>query len=105
MNDICQDKGGRLVQHMSQEQLDDMGRSFSSYGWVGVYDGKWTSDESLVPEDLWEEGYRSGASRRCGLTTLDYSSYSSSYNSSDSFKLSHIDCSRKRRGYCQFQMP
>ncbi|XP_068224602.1 nephronectin-like [Palaemon carinicauda] len=45
--------------------------------WVGVYDRKWTSDGSLVPEDLWEEGYRSHPSRRCGFITWDSSS---SYN-------------------------
>ncbi|XP_068222052.1 uncharacterized protein [Palaemon carinicauda] len=52
VKDVCEEEGGRLAQHMTLEQLQDMGLSFG-FGWVGVYDGKWMSDGSLVPEDLW----------------------------------------------------
>ncbi|XP_068215791.1 uncharacterized protein [Palaemon carinicauda] len=62
--------------------------------WVGVYDGKWTSDGSLVPEDLWVEGYRTDPSSRCGLTVWD-----------SSYKLNHWNCSEDHWGHCQFQMP
>ncbi|XP_068221825.1 uncharacterized protein [Palaemon carinicauda] len=94
----CEEEGMRLVQHMSLQQLQDMGRSFIYFrGWVGVYDGKWMSDGSLVPEDLWLEGYRSDPSRRCGIIDLD--------SSSSSYKLDQKDCSEKRWGLCQFPMP
>ncbi|XP_068212767.1 uncharacterized protein [Palaemon carinicauda] len=95
--DECEEEGGRLAQHMSLQQLQDMGLSFGYWGWVGVYDGKWTSDGSLVPEDLWSKGYRSHPSRRCG--------YSDWESSSSSYKLDQRDCSLKRYGYCQFPMP
>ncbi|XP_068225581.1 uncharacterized protein [Palaemon carinicauda] len=94
----CEEEGGRLAQHMSLQQLQDMGGSFGYWGyWVGVYDGKWMGDGSLVPEDLWVEGYRSDPSRRCGIFVQDFSSAS--------YKLNQRDCSEKRYGYCQFPMP
>ncbi|XP_068221820.1 uncharacterized protein [Palaemon carinicauda] len=94
----CEEEGMRLPQHMSLQQLQDMGRSFgTNIRWVGVYDGKWTSDGSLVPEDLWWERYRSDPSRRCGYIYWD--------SSSSSYKLYQWDCSVKLYGYCQFPMP
>ncbi|XP_068204812.1 uncharacterized protein [Palaemon carinicauda] len=66
-------------------------------GWVGVYDEKWTSDLSLIPEDLWVSGDRSDPSRRCGILT--------SGSSSLSVKVTQDDCSQKCSGYCQFQLP
>ncbi|XP_068212769.1 nidogen-2-like isoform X2 [Palaemon carinicauda] len=65
--------------------------------WVGIYNGKWTSDESLVPEDLLEKGYRSDPSRRCGF--LQWDEFSSS------FKVTQRDCSEERLGFCQFRLP
>ncbi|XP_068221870.1 uncharacterized protein [Palaemon carinicauda] len=97
MKKKCEEEGMRLAQHMSLQQLRDVGRSFGSYSWVGVYDGKWTSDGSLVPEDLWEEGYRSDPSRRCGIIGW--------VSSSSSYKLYQDNCSYKLYGYCQFPMP
>ncbi|XP_068225309.1 uncharacterized protein [Palaemon carinicauda] len=98
VKDNCEEEGGRFAQHMSLEQLQGMVRSFGGYGlWVGVYDGKWTSDGSLVPEDLWLIGYRSDTSRRCAI--IDFDSASSSY------KLNQWDCSEKSYGLCQFPMP
>ncbi|XP_068222299.1 uncharacterized protein [Palaemon carinicauda] len=98
MKKKCEEEGMRLVQHMSLQQLQDVGRSFGYLGrWVGVYDGKWTSDGSLVPEDLWEEGYRSDPSWRCGIIGWD--------SSSSSYKLYQWDCSDERYGLCQFPMP
>ncbi|XP_068221752.1 putative leucine-rich repeat-containing protein DDB_G0290503 isoform X8 [Palaemon carinicauda] len=98
MKKKCEEEGMRLAQHMSLQQLQDMAHSFRYAGlWVGVYDGKWTSDGSLVPEDLWKEGYDSDPSRRCGH--IDWES------SSSSFKLNQRDCSLEYYGYCQFPMP
>ncbi|XP_068246447.1 epidermal growth factor-like protein 6 [Palaemon carinicauda] len=72
MNDNCQKDGWRFLQHMSQEQMDDVGHSFpTNQPWVGIYDGKWPSDESLVSEDLWMEGYLSDPSKPCGFITMD----------------------------------
>ncbi|XP_068218368.1 uncharacterized protein [Palaemon carinicauda] len=98
--DECQEEGGRLAQHMTLEQIKDFDRSFGlrslRYGrWVGVYDGRWTSDGSLVPEALWLEGYRSDRSRRCAILGWD----------SSSFKLEQRKCSDMRHGFCQFPMP
>ncbi|XP_068224378.1 uncharacterized protein [Palaemon carinicauda] len=100
MKKKCEEEGGRLAQHMSLQQLQDMVHSFGYYGfWVGVYDGMWTSDGSLVPEDLWREGYRSDPSKLCGSISWESSS-------SSSFKLNQLDCSSaKGWGYCQFPMP
>ncbi|XP_068225568.1 protein kinase C-binding protein NELL2-like [Palaemon carinicauda] len=95
--EFCEEEGGRLAQHMSLEQLQDMARSFGFWGWAGVYDGKWMSDESLVPEDLWKEGYRSNPSRRCGFIDFDFSS--------SSHKLNQGSCSSNRCGFCQFPIP
>ncbi|XP_068221867.1 uncharacterized protein [Palaemon carinicauda] len=97
MKKKCEEEGMRLAQHMSLQQLQDMVDSFRYNGWVGVYDGKWTSDGSLVPEDLWEEGYRSDPSRRCGIIGW--------VSSSSSYKLYQDNCSYKLYGYCQFPMP
>ncbi|XP_068246420.1 uncharacterized protein [Palaemon carinicauda] len=101
MEEFCEEEGGRLAQHMNLQQLQDMIDSFRFHGlgWVGVYDGKWTSDESLVPEDLWvEEGYQPDPSRRCAVIAWD--------SSSSSPKLGQRDCSINYfHGYCQFQMP
>ncbi|XP_068209451.1 uncharacterized protein [Palaemon carinicauda] len=98
---ICQEEGGRLAQHMSLEQLQDMTRSIGSWGgWVGVYDGKYTSDGSLVPENLWMESiedYLSDPSRLCGFVDWDSSPYV--------YKLNQMPCSQTRYGLCQFQMP
>ncbi|XP_068226430.1 uncharacterized protein [Palaemon carinicauda] len=67
MKDKCEEEGGRLTQHMGLQQVQDIGRSLGYLGsWVGVYDGKWMSDRSLVPEDLWSEIYRSDPSKLCG---------------------------------------
>ncbi|XP_068221828.1 uncharacterized protein [Palaemon carinicauda] len=97
MKKKCEEEGMRLVQHMSLQQLQDIRRSFGYLVWVGVYDGKWTSDGSLVPEDLWVEGYRSDPSRRCGIIDWD--------TSSSSYKLYQWDCYYKSYGFCQFPMP
>ncbi|XP_068221951.1 uncharacterized protein [Palaemon carinicauda] len=98
MKKTCEEEGGRLAQHMSLQQLEDMVGSFGfTTVWVGVYDGKWTSDGSLVPEDLWKEGYESDPSRRCGYIVRD--------SSSSSYKLNQWDCSETFYGYCQFPMP
>ncbi|XP_068221723.1 uncharacterized protein [Palaemon carinicauda] len=96
VKDVCEEEGGRLAQHMSLQQLQNMVVSFG-FGWVGVYDGKWMSDGSLVPEDLWVEGYRSDPSWLCGYVVRD--------SSSSTFKLDQRDCSEKHWGYCQFPMP
>ncbi|XP_068213703.1 uncharacterized protein [Palaemon carinicauda] len=92
----CKEEGMRIAQHMSLEQIQDIRRSFGYYGWVGVYDGKWISDGSLVPEDLWLYGYRSDPSRRCGFIT---------WESPSPYKLNQKDCSVTLYGYCQFPMP
>ncbi|XP_068242689.1 uncharacterized protein [Palaemon carinicauda] len=99
INSICEAEGGRLAQHMSHEQLQDIRRSVEFPGaiWVGVYEGKWMSDKSLVPEDLWVKGYKSNPSKNCGF--IDWDSSTSSY------KLNQWHCSVKRLGFCQFQMP
>ncbi|XP_068221875.1 uncharacterized protein [Palaemon carinicauda] len=98
MKKKCEEEGMRLAQHMSLQQLQDMVDSFRyNVRWVGVYDGKWTSDGSLVPEDLWWEGYRSDPSRRCGIIYRD--------SSSSPYKLYQGNCSLERWGYCQFPMP
>ncbi|XP_068232587.1 uncharacterized protein [Palaemon carinicauda] len=98
MKKKCEEEGMRLAQHMSHQQLQDVVGSFRYRGhWVGVYDGKWTSDGSLVPEDLWVEGYRSDPSKLCGCTGW--------VSSSSSFKLKQFDCSEEYWGYCQFPMP
>ncbi|XP_068225995.1 uncharacterized protein [Palaemon carinicauda] len=91
----CEEEGGRLAQHMSLEQLQDIVRSFGYYRWVGVYDGKWMSDGSLVPEDLWGED-RSDPRRRCGIIIRESPSF---------YKLGLGDCANGRWGYCQFPMP
>ncbi|XP_068206475.1 uncharacterized protein [Palaemon carinicauda] len=98
MEEFCEEEGWRLAQHMNQEQLQHMVLSLDLNGcWVGVYDGKWTSDESLVPEHLWVRGYKSHSSRRCGIIVWD--------SPSASYKLKQRDCSVYLKGYCQFQMP
>ncbi|XP_068225189.1 protein kinase C-binding protein NELL2a-like isoform X3 [Palaemon carinicauda] len=98
MKKKCKEEGGRLAQHMSLEQLQNIGRSFGYHGplWVDVYDGKWTSDRSLVPEALWLEGYRSDPSKPCAALGWEFSS---------SYKLKQWDCSQTFYGYCQFPMP
>ncbi|XP_068222386.1 uncharacterized protein [Palaemon carinicauda] len=97
MKKTCEEEGGRLAQHMSLQQIQDVVYSIGySVRWVGVYDGKWTSDGSLVPEDLWWEGYDSDPSRLCG--------YIYRYSSSSPYKLYQGNCSEKRYGYCQFPM-
>ncbi|XP_068222375.1 uncharacterized protein [Palaemon carinicauda] len=93
MADLCQEEGMRLVQHASHAQLTEMVDGFRYHDqWVGVYDGKWMSDESLVPEDLWEKGYIPDSSKLCGFVTASH-------------KLKQAQCSNTGRGYCQFQMP
>ncbi|XP_068204939.1 uncharacterized protein [Palaemon carinicauda] len=105
MEEFCQEEGGRLLQKFHGHHLTDIKNNFAVRifgliiitGWVGVYDEKWTSDLSLIPEDLWVSGDRSDTSRRCGIITLG--------SSSPSVKVTQSDCSEKRTGYCQFQLP
>ncbi|XP_068222331.1 uncharacterized protein [Palaemon carinicauda] len=49
MKKTCEEEGMRLAQNMSLQQLQDVGRSFSYIRWVGVYDGKWTSERISRP--------------------------------------------------------
>ncbi|XP_068242665.1 uncharacterized protein [Palaemon carinicauda] len=93
MTGICQEEGMWLVQHASHAQLTKMAKALGYYDpWVGVYDGKWMSDESLVPDDLWEKGYMPDSLKLCAFITSSY-------------KLNQTDCAIGRWGYCQFQMP
>ncbi|XP_068207722.1 uncharacterized protein [Palaemon carinicauda] len=99
MKKKCEEEGMRLAQHMNLEQLQDIRRSLKYYGigWVGIYDGKWTSDGSLVPEALWLKGYPSDPSRHCGI--IDWELSPSTYI------LNQMDCSSEYWGFCQFPMP
>ncbi|XP_068241260.1 uncharacterized protein [Palaemon carinicauda] len=95
---FCQEEGGRLLQQFNQSQLKDIRNTFPSLGnrWIGVYDEKWTSTESFIPEDLRTEGSRSDPSRRCGILGRD--------NSFTPLKVIQWDCSAKLWGYCQMQL-
>ncbi|XP_068204926.1 uncharacterized protein [Palaemon carinicauda] len=95
MTEFCREEGGRQLQKFDLHHLADIKKNFGG-GWVGVYDGKWTSDGSLVPEDLWLEEYQSDSSRRCGLLWWD--------SSSSSFRVTQKDCSDKHWGYCQISI-
>ncbi|XP_068204934.1 uncharacterized protein [Palaemon carinicauda] len=105
MEEFCQEEGGRLMQKFHGHHLTDIKNNFAFNvfeliiitGWVGVYEEKWTSDLSLIPEDLCVSGDRSDPSRRCGILT--------SGSSPSSVKVTQTDCSQKRPGYCQFQLP
>ncbi|XP_068212768.1 nidogen-2-like isoform X1 [Palaemon carinicauda] len=100
MKEFCRREGGRLLQKFHEYHLHDIMKNLDATvlgEWVGIYNGKWTSDESLVPEDLLEKGYRSDPSRRCGF--LQWDEFSSS------FKVTQRDCSEERLGFCQFRLP
>ncbi|XP_068205520.1 uncharacterized protein [Palaemon carinicauda] len=94
MMDFCQEEGGQLLQNFDAHHLTDMREAYES--WVGIYDEKWMSDESLVPEDLWLEEYQSDPLSSCGILRLDY------YGS---LKVYQVSCSERRFGFCQFQLP
>ncbi|XP_068205547.1 uncharacterized protein [Palaemon carinicauda] len=96
MDNFCQEEGGRLLQKFQVHHLTDIGKTFGHYVWVGVFDKKWTSDESLVPGDLWMAGYSADPSSRCGLLRWD---------SSTSMKVTQNHCSKIFMGLCQFQLP
>ncbi|XP_068223771.1 uncharacterized protein [Palaemon carinicauda] len=93
---ICQEEGGRLLQHFDEDQLNDVWNTFGSWGWVGIFKEKWTSDESFVPIELYEEGYESDISRLCGILGRD--SFSNAV-------VTQRECSYRTWGYCQFQLP
>ncbi|XP_064083254.1 cubilin-like isoform X3 [Macrobrachium nipponense] len=102
MNATCHQAGGRFLQDFSVERLQEVGWAFSYRGgWIGVQEGKWLESGRPLQEELWTEySQRSDPSGRKGLCGFIYSD-----RSSFSYKVGQIDCSVKRRGYCQFINP
>ncbi|XP_068204942.1 adhesion G protein-coupled receptor L4-like isoform X2 [Palaemon carinicauda] len=101
--EICRKEGGRMLQKFDSRHLTDIMKTFGyraipGRGWVGVYNGTWSTDKSLVPEDLWIEGSdRSDPEKPCGF--LEW------YGSSSSFKVVQLDCSRTHYVWCQYLLP
>ncbi|XP_068204931.1 uncharacterized protein [Palaemon carinicauda] len=100
--EFCRKEGGRMLQKFDSHHLTDIMNTFGykgrgGRGWVGVYNGTWSTDKSLVPEDLWMEGSdRSDAKRLCGFLEWDDSS---------SIKVIQDVCSYRNYVWCQFPLP
>ncbi|XP_068205525.1 uncharacterized protein [Palaemon carinicauda] len=100
--EFCRREGGRMLQKFDFHHLTDILKTFGyragdGRGWVGVYNGTWSTDKSLVPEDLWMEGSdRSDPEKPCGFLE---------WNDSSSFKVIHNNCLSMNYAWCQFLLP
>ncbi|XP_066988196.1 uncharacterized protein [Macrobrachium rosenbergii] len=96
MNATCQASGWRLLQEFQLGHLEQLRRTFTYriITWIGMYDGKWVESGIDLPEELWMEGHQAiPERRRCGFIKYD--------SSSSSVKVTRIECSNKRMGFCQ----
>ncbi|XP_066958944.1 uncharacterized protein [Macrobrachium rosenbergii] len=97
MNATCQASGWRLLQEFRLEHLEELRRAFTYriITWTGMYEGKWVESGTPLEEALWMEGHQSiPSNRRCGFIKYD--------SSSSLVKVTRIDCSNERMGFCQF---